>query len=185
MITRLRHWLHRRRHPLRYAHLDALLRTQSLKREDLLARQQRDLADIVEFAAAHTPYYAETLALFLQDGRFDPGTLPILKKDDVIRRLDDLLARHPNQSQADRSQAKIGHTGGSTGKPLAFWYDDAKHELMRAGMMRSYMLSGWRPGQKILNFWGARQDVVPGGVFGAQLGDAIAAEHTISAYEYT
>jgi len=52
-------------------------------------------------------------------------------------------------------------------------------------MMRSYRLSGWRPGQKILNFWGARQDVVPGGVFGAQFDDAIAAEHTIAAYEYT
>lgn len=185
MIARLRHWLHRRRHPLRYAHFDALLRTQALNREDLLARQQRDLADIVEFAAAHTPYYAETLAPLLQSGRFDFNELPVLKKDDVIHRLDDLLARHPNQSQADRSQAKLGHTGGSTGKPLAFWYDDAKHELMRAGMMRSYLLSGWRPGQKILNFWGARQDVVPGGVFGAQLDDAIAAEHTISAYEYT
>jgi len=59
-------------------------------------------------------------------------------------------------------------------------------------MMRSYMLSGWRPGQKILNFWGARQDVVPGGVFGARLGgvdaligDFVAAERTISAFEYT
>ena len=167
MIERLRHRLHRRRHPLRYAHLDALLRTQALPRDDLLAKQQRDLADIVAFAAAHTPYYAETLTPFLDHGRFDLATLPILKKDDVTRRLDDLLARSPNQNHADRSQVKIGHTGGSTGKPLAFWYDDAKHELMRAGMMRSYRLSGWRPGQKILNFWGARQDVVPGGVFGA------------------
>jgi len=230
MIARLRHWLHRRRHPLRYAHLDALLRTQAMKREDLLARQQRDLADIIAFAAAHTPYYAETLTPSLDRGPFNLGALPILRKDNVTQRLDDLLAcptketlthslfviasaakqsrmppestnagsprpcgprddginqRPPNQNQIGRSQAKIGHTGGSTGKPLAFWYDDAKHELMRAGMMRSYMLSGWRPGQKILNFWGARQDVVPGGVFGAQLGDFIAAEHTISAFEYT
>ena len=180
MIERLRHWLHRRRHPPRYAQLDTLLHTQALPRNALLAKQQRDLADIVAFAATHTPYYAETLTPFLNHGSFDLGALPILRKDDVARRMDDLLAR-----TADRSQAKIGHTGGSTGKPLAFWYDDAKHELMRAGMMRSYMLSGWRPGQKILNFWGARQDVVPGGVFGAQLGDFIAAEHTIAAYEYT
>lgn len=180
MIDRLRHWLHRRRHPARYAHLDALLRTQALPRDALLAKQQRDLAAIVEFAAAHTPYYAETLAPFLNHASVDLGALPILKKDDVIRRMDDLLA-----DTADRSQVKIGHTGGSTGKPLAFYYDDAKHELMRAGMMRSYRLTGWRPGQKILNFWGARQDVVPGGVFGAQLGDVIAAEHTIAAYEYT
>jgi phenylacetate-CoA ligase len=51
--------------------------------------------------------------------------------------------------------------------------------------MRSYMLSGWRPGQKILNFWGALQDVVAGGVFGSRWGDFIAAEHTLAAYEYT
>lgn len=180
MIEPLRHWIHRRRHPLRYAHLDSLLRTQALNRDELLARQQRDLAAIVAFAATHTPYYAETLASFLKSGAFDIGALPILRKDDVIQRMDDLLA-----DNADRSQVKVGHTGGSTGKPLAFWYDDAKHELMRAGMMRSYRLSGWRAGQKILNFWGARQDVVPGGVFGTQLGDFIAAEHTIAAFEYT
>jgi phenylacetate-CoA ligase len=187
MIARLRHGLHRRRHPLRHAQLDALLRTQALRRDELLARQQRDLADIVAFAAAHTPYYAETLAPFSGHGTLDIEALPILRKDDVVGRLDDLLA-----DSADRSQAKVGHTGGSTGRPLAFWYDDAKHELMRAGMMRSYMLSGWRPGQKILNFWGARQDVVPGGVFGARLGgidaligDFVAAERTISAFEYT
>jgi phenylacetate-CoA ligase len=185
MIARLRHWLHRRRHPLRYAHLARLLRTQALSRNELMAKQQRDLADIVAFAATHTPYYEETLTPFLDRGALDFGALPILHKDDVIRRLDDLLARHPNQSQVDRSQVKIGHTGGSTGRPLAFWYDDAKHELMRAGMMRSYRLSGWRPGQKILKFWGARQDVVGGGVFGAQLGDFVAAEHTIAASEFS
>jgi phenylacetate-CoA ligase len=194
MIERLRHGLHRRRHPLRHARLDRLLRTQALRRDDLLARQQRDLADIVAFAASHTPYYAETLAPFPGHGTLDVKALPILRKDDVVRRLDDLLA-----DSADRSQVKLGHTGGSTGRPLAFWYDGAKHELMRAGMMRSYMLSGWRPGQKILNFWGARQDVVPGGVFGARLGDFsgligdfaaltgdfVAAERTIPAFEYT
>jgi len=180
MIERLRHALHRRRYPQRYAHLDQLLKTQTLDRAHLLARQQCDLTDIVAFATAHTPYYAETLGPFVARGAFDIGELPILKKDDVTHRLDDLLAR-----TADRSQAKIGHTGGSTGKPLAFWYDNVKHELMRAGMMRSYRLSGWRPGQKILNFWGARQDVVPGGVFGSGLFDFIAAEHTLAAFEYT
>ncbi len=180
MIERLRHALHRRRYPQRYAHLDRLLQTQALDRAHLLAKNQRDLADIVAFAAAHTPMYADTLGPILQRRPFDIAALPILTKDAVIQRLDDLLA-----DTADRSQTKLGHTGGSTGKPLAFWYDEAKHELMRGGMMRSYRLSGWRPGQKILNFWGARQDLVPGGVFGTQLDDLIAAEHTIAAYEYT
>lgn len=187
MIARLRHWLHRRRYPQRYAQLDQLMQTQTLDRAALLAKQQRDLADIVSFAATHTPYYAECLLPLLHGGAPDIRSLPILHKDTVRQRLADLLA-----DTADRSQTPIGHTGGSTGKPLAFYYNDAKHELMRAGMMRSYQLSGWRPGQKILNFWGARQDVVPGGVFGTPFGDVhaliddfIAAEHTIPAYEYT
>ncbi|MDP1928453.1 MAG: hypothetical protein Q8K62_08080 [Thiobacillus sp.] len=186
MIARLRHWLHRRRYPQRHAQLDQLMQTQLLDRAALLVKQQRDLADIVRFAAAHTPYYAETLTPVLHPGALDIHTLPILHKDTVRQRLDDLLA-----DTAERSQIKLGHTGGSTGQPLAFWYDESKHELMRAGMMRSYRLSGWQPGQKILNFWGARQDVVPGGVFGTQfginvlIGDFVAAEHTLAAYEYT
>ncbi|MDD5298841.1 MAG: hypothetical protein PHU46_18230, partial [Rhodocyclaceae bacterium] len=179
MIHRLRHWLHRARRPLRYQLLDALLPHQAQTREQVLEKQRADLDRIIRFAVTHTDYYRD---------RFGPdwgpeapiGDLPILRKDDVIRNLDRLLARH-----ADRGQARIGHTGGSTGKPLAFWYDEAKHELMRAGMCRSYMGSGWRPGQKILNFWGARQDTQMGGVFGAGWGDFIAAEQTIPAHEFS
>lgn len=185
MTAALRHWLHRRRRPLRHAQLDELLRTQTMSRTQVLDKQREDLAAIVRFAAAQVPFYAETLApVFAAKGDdWSIGELPILRKDDVRQHLDDLLAR-----DADRRQVGIGHTGGSTGQPLAFWYDEAKHELMRAGMMRSYMMSGWRPGQKVLNFWGARQDTVAGGVFGAGLSaslyDFIAAERTIPAHEF-
>lgn len=198
----LRHWLHRRRYPLRYAQLDRLLRNQALSREQLLRKQQADFADIVAFAAANVPYYAErfrdivdpsprrrpgsSAVDFLDPGlRRDDGvgvSIPLLEKDAVRERLDDLLAR-----DADRAQVKLGHTGGSTGKPLAFWYDEAKHELMRAGMMRGFMMSGWQPGQKVLNFWGARQDVAAGGVFGlgSAWSDFIAGEKTIAATEFS
>jgi phenylacetate-CoA ligase len=166
-------WLHRRRFPARHAWLEILLRNQALSRDALLRKQRADFAAIVAHAAANVPYYNECLA-----GRTD--SIPILEKDMVRERLDDLLER-----DADRSQVRLGHTGGSTGKPLAFWYDDAKHELMRAGMMRGFMMSGWRPGQKVLNFWGARQDVAAGGIFGAGWSDLIAAEKTIGATEYS
>lgn len=182
MIAGLRHWLHRRRHAWRYQLLDDLLRNQALSREQARRKQQDDLAAILAHAAANTNYYGEKLSGVLAPGRPVPAiaSVPILRKDDVINRLDDLLDRG-----ADRAQVKTGHTGGSTGKPLAFYYDDAKHDLMRAGMCRSYMMSGWRPGEKILNFWGARQDVQADGVFGGQYSDWIAAEKTIPAYEYT
>jgi phenylacetate-CoA ligase len=167
-------WLHRRRHPERYAQLDRLLRNQTLGRAQLLDGQQAGYAAMLAHAAAHVPYYAESL---LQS----PGVVPVLTKDHVRERLDDLLA-----DNADRSQVRLGHTGGSTGIPLAFWYDEHKHELMRAGMMRGFMMSGWRPGQRVLNFWGARQDVVAGGVFGlgSTWADWIAAEKTLAATEF-
>lgn len=173
----LKVWLHRRQRPQRYAFLEVLLATQALGRDALLRKRRADSAAMVRFARENTAYYAATLH-DLPDAA-DISTLPILTKKDVVAHLPELLVRGH-----DPATTPIGHTGGSTGKPLAFWYDETKHELMRAGMMRSYMLSGWRPGQKILNFWGARQDTVAGGVFGsAMLDDWIAAEKTLPAHE--
>ncbi|GAB1392526.1 phenylacetate--CoA ligase family protein [Rhodocyclaceae bacterium] len=176
-MSALKAWLHRRRQPLRYQLLDGLLVTQALTPEQLRRKQQEDLRAMVDFARVNTVYYGERIAQLPKDWQI--GDLPILTKADVITRLRDLLTRGHNPDTTP-----IGHTGGSTGKPLAFYYNEAKHELMRAGMMRSYMLSGWRPGQKILNFWGARQDTVAGGVFGGErIGDFIAAEKTLPAHE--
>jgi phenylacetate-CoA ligase len=172
VIRSPRLWLHRRRYPERYAQLEILLRNQALNREQLLQRQRADFDAMLAFAAANVPYYRDRLGT-------NPGVIPILEKDAVRERLDDLLAR-----DADPARVKLGHTGGSTGKPLAFWYDETKHELMRAGMMRGFMMSGWLPGQKVLNFWGARQDVAAGGVFGSNWSDLIAAEKTIGATEF-
>jgi phenylacetate-CoA ligase len=177
----LKHWLHRRQRPERYTRLAALLATQALTREQLLDKQRRDLDAIVRFAAENTRFYRERHGALAASFAGDITRLPILHKADVVTHLPEMLARG-----ADPRSTKIGHTGGSTGKPLAFYYDEAKHELMRAGMMRSYMFSGWRPGQKILNFWGARQDTVAGGVFGGDaIGDFIAAEKTLPAHTIT
>ena len=137
----LKHWLHRRQRPERYARLAELLATQKLDREQLLDKRCRELQDIVRFAAENTPFYRERFGALAASFAGDITRLPILQKADVVTNLPAMLARG-----ADPQGTKIGHTGGSTGKPLAFYYDEAKHELMRAGMMRSYMLSGWQPG---------------------------------------
>lgn len=179
MIVRLRHWADRRQSPERYRHLESLLRNQALGAAQLREKQERDLAAILRHARERVPFYRmrdRDLPL-TGDGRADLGRLPVLRKDDVVRHRDALL-----DARADRSAVRIAYTGGSTGQPLAYYYDRHKHELMRAGMMRSYMGSGWRPGERILNFWGARQDVKPRGLR-KRAGDFIAAERTIGAYE--
>jgi phenylacetate-CoA ligase len=178
MLAHARHWLHQRQRPVRYAELARLLRNQSLSREALLWQQREDFDQLVAHAVDHTDFYARHYAGLAS---LQPADLPPLTKDDVRTHLDGLLAR-----DADRAMVKLGHTGGSTGQPLAFWYDAVKHERMRAGMMRGFMMSGWRPGQKVLFFWGARHDTRKGGVFGGALGgDWIAAEQTIAAIEYS
>lgn len=169
----LKDWLHHRRHPERFALLDRLLANGMLSRRQALEKQQDDLADIIAFATAHTDYYARRFG-----SRRAIADLPILTKDDVRANLEGMLAR-----STDRGKAHLGHTGGSTGQPLAFWWDSGKHELMRAGMMRSYMASGWRPGQKILNFWGARQDLRAGGI-DKRWGEFVTGEKTLDAREY-
>lgn len=182
MIYRIKHLLHRNRHKERYALLDGLLHNQTLTREQLLGKQQNDLSAIIDYAFTNTPYYREKYAQAVRNdaNKFSVSRLPILHKDEVMQHRDEMLARN-----FDRSKLKIGNTGGSTGKPLSFYYDNRKNELMRAGMCRSYMGSGWKPGQKILNFWGARQDIKGGSSFRKIVNDAIAAEKTIAAYEYT
>jgi phenylacetate-CoA ligase len=170
---RLRGRLHRRRHPERFALLDRLLENAALSTVRLHEKQRDELAAIVAYAAANTDFYAERFG----DKRALTD-LPILTKSDVRDHRDRMLAR-----DADRSRTQLGYTGGSTGQPLAFWWDSAKHELMRAGMMRSYMASGWRPGDRILNFWGARQDIRKAG-FAKRWGEWVTSEKTLDAREY-
>ncbi|MDP2879293.1 MAG: hypothetical protein Q8N74_07195 [Sulfuricella sp.] len=182
MIYRVKHLLHRNRYREQFALLDGLLRNQTLTREQLLDKQQKDLSAIIDHAYANVPFYREKYAQAVRNeaNEFAVSRLPILHKDEVIQHRDEMLA-----GDFDRNQLRIGNTGGSTGKPVSFYYDAHKNELMRAGMCRSYMGSGWKPGQKILNFWGARQDIKGGSSFGKIVNDAIAAEKTIAAYEYT
>lgn len=153
-----------------------------MSRRQLLHKQQRELHRIIRFAAEHTDYYAEKYADRVYPGKPVPDvkTLPVLQKNEVLKYRDKMVARN-----LDLEHLRVGRTGGSTGKPLSFYYDSHKMELMRAGMCRSYMWSGWRPGEKILNFWGARQDIKADPGIRKNYLDFIAAERTIPAYQYT
>ncbi|HEB56421.1 MAG TPA: hypothetical protein ENI98_08970, partial [Gammaproteobacteria bacterium] len=156
MFEALKIYLHKTKHSDRYQILPALLQQQALTQDELLRRQIQDRAYILNFAIKRTKYYNERYAGLLPENlnQLDFKSLPILSKTEIVNNLDAMLS-----DTADRNTVRRGYTGGSTGKPLTFYYDTHKMELMRAGMCRSYMWSGWRPGDKILNFWGAKQDI--------------------------
>lgn len=174
----LRLWLHRRYRPERYRFLSQLLRNQRLDAEALQQEQARAIDRILRFAASHSDFYAERFAGRIPHrGLAALEPLPVLTRVEVQIHRDRMLNR-----EVPLHRRKLGHTGGSTGTPLSFWYDDQKIERMRAGMMRGYMWSGWRPGEKILNFWGAKQDLKSG--WRRRYKEFVSAERTLGAWEY-
>lgn len=182
MLYQLKKFFHRGLHRERYKLLDELLYNQTLSKAQLLNKQRQDLSSILQHACSNSPYYHDKYSPIIGDNpqQISLASLPILHKDEVVQHRDAMLPRGK-----DKSTLSIGNTGGSTGKPVSFYYDQHKHELMRAGMIRSYMWCGWKPGQKILNFWGARQDIQHGNYNSQKFNEFIAAEKTIAAYEYT
>lgn len=177
----LRHTLHRLAHRRRYALLAEMLAAQRLDATGLQARQQAAFRRIVNHAAANTDFYAERFAGLCSLGSdFSPAELPVLSKRDVIENRERMLSR-----TIDRQMVKEGHTGGSTGQPLTFYYDQDKHERMLAGMLRGFMMSGWRPGQRILYLWGAARDTRRGAVLGGDAPGLFSMERSLAAIDYT
>jgi phenylacetate-CoA ligase len=179
MLRTLRYWHDRRRYPERYAPLRELLAVTRMSADQVAALQRRRFNAMVAHAIASTDFYAQRL-LTANRGDVDPRSLPILTRQDVREHRDALLAR-----DADRDRVRLGHTGGSTGNPLAFYYDEAKHALMLAVMKRGFMMSGWRPGQRVLYLWGAARDVSGSGVFARRGHGWLDSELTLEAVEYS
>jgi phenylacetate-CoA ligase len=179
VIGRLKYLVHRQARPLRYRLLQPLLASETLSAEQLQRYQQQQFSAMVRFAIRNTAYYRDSYA-GIAGPDFEAAWLPVLTKQTVVEHRDAMVA-----GGLDQPGLKLGYTGGSTGKPLAFYYTDEKTEQMRAGMMRSYRWAGWRPGDKVLNFWGAQQDIRKPGTPAGRLRRFAAAERTLGAYEFT
>jgi phenylacetate-CoA ligase len=179
VIGRLRHVVHRQFRPLRYRLLQPLLTHEAFSAEQLLHYQQQQFNAMVRFAIQDTDFYRDSYQ-GIAGPEFVATDLPVLTRETVIARRDAMLA-----GGLDQPGLKLGYTGGSTGTPLAFYYTDEKTEHMRAGMMRSYRWAGWRPGDKVLNFWGAQRDIRTPRTPGDRLRRYAAAEQTLGAYEFS
>ncbi len=175
----LKFFLHRQARPLRYRYLQTLLANETLSAAQLQHYQQQQFNAMVRFAMQNTDYYRDRYQ-GVTGPEFDATGLPVLTKQAVVEQRDAMVA-----GGLDQPGLKLGYTGGSTGTPLAFYYTDEKTEHMRAGMMRSYRWAGWRPGDRVLNFWGAQQDIRKPRSPGDRLRRYAAAERTLGAYEFT
>jgi phenylacetate-CoA ligase len=151
---------YRRQQPALMSALDDLRASQWWSAEQIHDYQLRQIREVVDFAYTHTRYYRELFdAIGLKDGRDirtarDFERVPILTKDTVRQRLDDLTAQ--------RDDLILNHTGGSTGVPLAFYNTPAFLNVLKpASMFRAYAMGGYRLGDPMGKVWGFDRDLPP------------------------
>lgn len=165
----------------RFARFDTLMRQEKKSRTALMEEQTRGLNDLIDLARQKTDFYSEKYGDVKKNssGQYDIESLPILRKEDVVCNSERMIVSDYSPSALYR-----GKTGGSTGKPVAFYYDNNTVETMLAGAYRCYTWAGWKPGEKVLHLWGAGHDINGSNKIKQWLSSWITSESTIGAYEY-
>ncbi len=134
--------------------LRELRRSQWGTPDQVRARQEQQLRVMLDHARATCPFYRDTWAAAGIDAAAirslaDLARLPIVTKDDIRQRQDDLIST--KHRKADLRRAK---TGGSTGVSLEIFCDEPGIQKRTAAALRSDEWSGWRLGQPMAAIWG-------------------------------
>lgn len=141
---------------------EALLRNESLTREELDAMQLAKLRALVEHCWTHVPYYKR---LFDRAG-FKPAhlrstgdlsSIPLLAREDLRDNFDDLRAGNASQFEPEQCSS-----GGATGKPVKFLLDRKAIALEKACVRRSWLRGGYKDGEPTANLRGLKLALKPG-----------------------
>jgi phenylacetate-CoA ligase len=131
-----------------------LARRQFDSAEALETRRAARLGALVRHAAAASPFHRARLrAAGIDPARVrsiaDLRDLPLMTRDDVRGRLDEILA-----TTCRREDLVEARTGGSTGTALRVFCDRRGVERRAAAALLADGWSGWRLGQPIAAVWG-------------------------------
>ena len=136
-----------------------LERTQWLSGPELEVWQLAKIQQLVKYAYEHVPFYRKR---FQREGIApediksleDFRALPFLTREDVNSHLDELV------SSDFAGQLRRSETGGSTGEPTRFYYDDSWSDWDTVLRRRGRGWYGVRDGDKEAWVWGAERDMV-------------------------
>lgn len=125
-------------------------------RDELLAYQRRQLADLRSFAVSHSPFYRD-LHRGLEDAPFD--RLPSVTKATLMERFDDVVTdREVRLADVERylgtaaatdrfaGRYRVAATGGTTGRRGVFLADPHEWITVLASYSRAYAWAGLTPG---------------------------------------
>lgn len=137
-----------------FTYLRELDRSQWLPREELEQLQLQKLQRLLGMAIQHCPWHAARIeAAGLDFSRplalADFQKLPTMDKADAAANRDQLVWRDAPGG------AFSYNTGGSSGKPLIFYYGRQRQASDAAGRMRARRWWGVEPGEREVYLWGA------------------------------
>lgn len=145
-----------RSHRLQYA--ADLEKSQHWSREKLQDHQWSSLCSIVRHAYETCPFYK---SLYDQAG-FSPEHLhtladmlkiPTITKQQIQENRDQMIS-----VKYDKSTLLKDMTGGSTGSPMQFYYDDDRLDSRVAATIRHNRWAEWDIGDRVAVLWGAPRD---------------------------
>lgn len=142
----------------RLVQLKKLEKNQYLSLTELETQSWIKYSRLLDYAYNNTVYYKEVfdqLSLKPKDIQSfsDLNQLPVLTKDILIDRGDDLISKEYAKSDLIKDSS-----GGSTGKPTIFYKDAYRNSIRRADQYRHDKWSGWDIGKKYALLWGAPGD---------------------------
>lgn len=146
-------------------------------------QQEKTLRHLIAHAYNTTPYYHQLydqcgLNESIINNNYNLSELPILRKNELVTHSKNLLS-----DSVEKREIMSGHTGGSTGMPVTYYFDKITAYKMMAVLRVFYSWSGWKPGEKILHLWGAKQDLSKSGAIKQIASEWLTREKRLPAYE--
>jgi len=140
-------------------HLERLRRLQFEPLETIHNYQLKQIIKLLHFAYENSPFYRKRF----QDISLNPHNIksfndflriPFLTKKDLQDNLQEIKSRN-----IPEKYLILNKTGGSTGKPVHFYYDKECLNIKRAATILHDSWANYLPGDKLALIWGSRRDI--------------------------
>ena len=143
----------------RLAYLNQFEQTQFLSAGALREMQWLQFRTLIRHAYDHCAFYRKTLGaagIVPEDVRSldDVAALPTITKEQIQESVRDLIADNVSGRPLLKDM-----TGGSTGSPMVFYYDEDRLDSRNAAAIRHNRWTGWNIGDKMAVLWGAPRDL--------------------------
>jgi phenylacetate-CoA ligase len=140
-------------------YLNEFEKSQYRSADEIRHMQLNKLNKLLKHAYRNCPYYTKLMnesGIVPEDIKElgDAARLPMLSKESIQENMTAMIAGNIPAENLIKDKS-----GGSTGKPLVFYYDKSRLASRQAATIRHYRWSGWDIGIKTAIIWGAVRDI--------------------------